>query len=145
MSGEQVATGLYWDPDTWQLARAAYVADLDHDPDCPVGFLWWLHRTIELHVARGASGRVALGVAPQTVRSVGRGFNRHHPLKVSTRAALEQALLDDRVERGRVLSRSAWVHEAVTVAVARSRERLGRNLDLVAGRLPNRPVRSPAG
>lgn len=145
MSEEQVATGLYWDPETWQLARAAYVADLDHDPDCPAGFLWWLHRSIELHGAQGAVGRAALGVAPQSVRSAGRGFNRHHPLKVSTRAALEQAILDDRVELGRVLSRSAWVHEAVTVAIARSRNRLGRDLVLVPGRLPNRPVRSPAG
>ena len=57
---ETISTGAYWDPDTWQLARAAYVADLDNDPDAPDAFIGWIHRAIEQHVARGVRGRARL-------------------------------------------------------------------------------------
>ena len=137
---ETVATGIYWDPGTWQDARAAYVADLDNDPHCPDAFVGWLHRAIEDHVARGPAGRAHLQIPAPQGRTGGRGLNRHHPLRASTRAALEEAVVSDRLG-GRVLSRSSFVHEAVTVAVDQARTRAGRSLTPVAGRLPNRPPR----
>lgn len=99
---ETVATGTYWDPDTWQDARAAYVADLGNDPDGPDAFVGWLHRAIEEHVARGPAGRAHLKIPAPPGRTGGRGLNRHHPLRASTRAALEEAVVTDRLA-GRVL------------------------------------------
>lgn len=137
---ETVATGTYWDPDTWQDARAAYVADLDNDPDGPDAFVGWLHRAIEDHVARGPAGRAHLQIPAPQGRTGGRGLNRHHPLRASTRAALEEAVVSDRLA-GRVLSRSSFVHEAATVAVDQARSRAGGSLAPVVDRLPNRPPR----
>ena len=137
---ETIATGTYWGPATWQDARAAYVADLDNDPDSPDAFVGWLHRAIEDHVARGAEGRARLEIPAPEGRTGGRGLNRHHPLRASTRAALEDAVVADRLA-GRVLSRSTFVHEAVTTAVDQARTRAGGSLVPVVGRLPNRPPR----
>ena len=89
VAGETVATGAYWAPHTWQMARAAYVYDLDTDPGCPDAFLGWLHRAIEDHVDRGPQGRAELEIPAPEGRDGGRGFNRHHPLAAETRAALE--------------------------------------------------------
>lgn len=138
--GETVATGAYWAPHTWQMARAAYVYDLDTDPGCPDAFLGWLHRAIEDHVDRGPQGRAELEIPAPEGRDGGRGFNRHHPLTVETRAALEEAIVADRLA-GRVLSRSGFIHEAVTAAIDASQQRAGHPLQPVEGKLPNRPAR----
>jgi hypothetical protein len=140
VAGETVATGAYWAPHTWQMARAAYVYDLDTDPGCPDAFLGWLHRAIEDHVDRGPQGRAELAIPGPEGRDGGRGFNRHHPLAVKTRTALEEAIVADRLA-GRVLSRSSFIHEAVTAAIAASQQRAGHPLQPVEGKLPNRPAR----
>ena len=63
---ETVATGTYWDPDTWQDARAAYVADLDNDPDGPDAFVGGCIARSRSTWARGPAGRAHLQIpAPQ--------------------------------------------------------------------------------
>ncbi|CCH80394.1 conserved hypothetical protein [Nostocoides japonicum T1-X7] len=141
--GETISTGAYWDPDTWQLARAAYVADLDNDPDAPGAFIGWIHRAIEQHVARGVRGRARLRLEELAPAGGGRrGFNRHHPLRADTRAALELAIVEDRRGSGVPLSRSGFLREAVLAAIDASRRRAGDELTPIPGRLPNHPVRS---
>lgn len=140
VAGETVATGAYWAPQTWEMARAAYVYDLDTDPGCPDAFLGWLHRAIEDHVARGPQGRAQLAIPGAEGREGGRGFNRHHPLAAETRAAMEDAIVADRLA-GRVLSRSGFIHEAVTASIAVTQQRVGHPLQPVEGKLPNRPAR----
>ncbi|WP_278258265.1 hypothetical protein [Nocardioides convexus] len=39
--------GIYWKPGVWDLARSAYVADLDTDPDSPGSFVGWLAQALE--------------------------------------------------------------------------------------------------
>ncbi|MGL5858780.1 MAG: hypothetical protein ACRC35_10340 [Angustibacter sp.] len=137
-----IPTGAYWDPETWRLARAAYVADLDNDPNAPEGFIGWIHQAIEQHAARGVPGRARLRAEQPAAGSARRGFSRHHPLRAHTRTALEQAVLEDRRTSGVVLSRSAFLREAVLAAIDTSRRRTGHELAPVSGRLPNHPVRS---
>lgn len=140
---DTISTGAYWDPDLWELARAAYVADLDNDPNAPGAFIGWIHQAIELHAARGVAGRARLRTEAlsTTVGPGRRGFNRHHPLRASTRSALEQAIVEDRRAVGVVLSRSAFLREAVVAAVDAARGRAGGELTPILGRLPNHPVR----
>lgn len=141
---DTISTGAYWDPDLWELARAAYVADLDNDPNAPGAFIGWIHQAIELHAARGVDGRARLRTqgSSSTAAAGRRGFNRHHPLRASTRSALERAIVEDRRAAGVVLSRSAFLREAVVAAVDAARLRAGGELAEVTGRLPNHPVRS---
>lgn len=144
MGETRVATGAWWDPQTWQRARAAYVYDLDHHPDAPAGFIQWLHWVIDAHVARGAQGRAALAVPARAVIAADVGLSRNHPLREETRAAMEQAIIDDR-QAGRLMSRSSWIHEAVIAAIADAETRTGEMLAPVADgqRLPNQPAKPP--
>lgn len=135
-------SGIYWKPSLWALARSAYVADLDTDPECPDAFVAWLGRALEWHAARTPTQRAAIADDPQLGAATGNGANRSHPLRVSTIEAVEDALILDRRELGRVVSRSAFAHEAVVAAAAAARERLGgRPLPPPPARLSNRPPR----
>jgi hypothetical protein len=58
-----ISTGIYWDRATWDLARSAYIADLDTDPDGPGSFVGWLDRALDRHTARSPSARVDLAAA----------------------------------------------------------------------------------
>jgi hypothetical protein len=142
MSEDRIATGAWWDPLMWERARAAYVYDLDHNPDAPAGFIQWLHWVIEAHVARGVQGRAALAVPTRAVIAANVGLNRNHPLRPATRAAMEQSIIDDR-QVGRMTSRSAWIHEAVVAAAADAEKRAGGTLPPVPNgqRLPNQPAK----
>ncbi|QZN87089.1 hypothetical protein [Cellulomonas sp. C5510] len=143
MTETRVATGAWWDPEMWQRARAAYVFDLDHHPEAPAGFIGWLSWVLEAHAARGPQGRAALAVPPRAVIAATAGLNRHHALRAETRAAMEEAIIDDR-QAGRLMSRSSWIHEAVVVAVQDAEMRAGGALPPVPDgqRLPNRPAKA---
>ena len=142
MTESRVATGAWWDPQMWARARAAYVFDLDHHPDAPAGFIQWLHWVLETHVARGPQGRAALAVPPRAVIVATAGLNRNHPLRASTRAAMEHASIVDR-QAGRMMSRSSWIHEAIAVAVEDAEKRACGTLRPVPDgqRLPNQPAK----
>ena len=142
MTETRVATGAWWDPQMWARARAAYVFDLDHHPDAPAGFIQWLHWVLEAHVSRGPQGRAALAIPPRAVIAATAGLTRHHSLRASARAAMEQAIIDDR-QAGRMMSRSSWIHEATAVAVQEAEKRAGGTLIPVpeGQRLPNQPVK----
>lgn len=145
MSSETtVPVGIYWRPAVWDLARSAYVADLDLDPDSPGAFLGWLARALEQHADRTPAARAAAaGAAAETLGpTVGRrSFNKAHPLPADTIERVEQAIVDDRRELGRVVSRSAFANEAVVVAAQDTRQRFGRDLPPPPAKLSNRPPR----
>lgn len=136
-------SGIYWKPTLWALARSAYVADLDTDPDCPDAFVAWIGRALEQHAARTPAQRAAVAEDPQLRNAAGAGVNRSHPLKVRTVELVEEAVVLDRLELGRVVSRSAFAAEAVIAAAKAARERLGRPLPPPPARLSNRPPRRP--
>lgn len=58
------------------------------------------------------------------------------PLEPGVVEAVDAAIIEDRRQEGRLLSRSSFTHEAVTLAVRAARARIGgRELAPVAGRL----------
>jgi hypothetical protein len=147
MSSEKTPIGIYWRPAVWDLARSAYVADLDTDPESPGAFLGWLDRALERHARRAAKARAAIAAeaADQLEQATTRnGFNRAHRLRESTIDALRKAIVDDRRELGRYVSVSGLAHEAVIAAAQEARRRYGRNLPPPPAKLSNRPPRRPA-
>lgn len=134
---DRVPVGIYWDPQLWDDARAAFVSDLKHDPDPEPAFIAWLHRSLEAHVARGPQGRAALGIERPAPRAPGQGqgMSRMSPLDPGTLQRVDDAVAADFEELDRLGGRSAFVHEAVTVAVNAAR---GRRPD---GVLPPPPAR----
>jgi hypothetical protein len=139
--GSKVAQlGVYWPAESWDLARSAYVADLDADPDSPASFAGWLGRALEQHAARSPAERAAAGEQPPE-RSPGRGTSRGHRVGQAVIDAVEQAIVVDRRELGRVVSRSGFALEAVAAAASQARRRLGRPLPPPPRRLASRPPR----
>lgn len=137
---EMVRTGIYWQRDVYDLARSAYVADLDATPAGPEFFVEWLRKALEEHAELTPSGRVARAAhLPQT--SPGRGFNQMYPLPAELLDQVEEAIGEDRREHGRAASRSAFVRESVLVAVEAARRRRGGTLPPPPNQLPNRRPR----
>lgn len=131
--------GVYWPRATWDLARSAYVADLDSDPDSPNAFVGWLARVIERHIARTPAVRAKIaGQFPATAE--GRGSSKGHRVGRTMINALETAIVDDR-HYGRIVSRSAFVLEAVHAAAEEACTRLGRPLPPPPAKLTNSPPR----
>ena len=127
-----IPVGIYWKPGVWDLARSAYIADLATDADSPGSFVGWLAQALELHARRSPQQRAELAAAgekhPALVSVTRKSFNKKHDLPPSTIEAVEDALVADRQELGRVLARSVFAQEAVIVAAEAARRRLGRDL-----------------
>lgn len=137
---EMVRTGIYWQREVYDLARSAYVADLDATPAGPEFFVEWLRKALEEHAELTPTGRADRSAElPQT--TPGRGFNQMYPLPAELLDQVEEAIAEDRRELGRAASRSAFVREAVLVAVEAARRRRGGTLPPPPNQLPNRRPR----
>ena len=135
-----VRTGVYWQREVYDLARSGYVADLDATPAGPEFFVEWLRQALEDHAELTPATRAdRAGSLPET--TPGRGFNQMYPLPAELLAQVEEAIADDRREVGRAASRSAFVREAVLVAVESARRRRGGTLPPPPNQLPNRRPR----
>jgi hypothetical protein len=135
-----VRTGIYWQREVYDLARSAYVADLDATPAGPEFFVEWLRKALEEHAELTPSGRAdRSGDLPPT--TPGRGFNQMYPLPAELLDQVEEAIGEDRRELGRAASRSGFVREAVLVAVEAARRRRGGTLPPPPNQLPNRRPR----
>lgn len=134
---DTVPVGIYWDPELWDQARAAYVADLRYDPQAPAAFIQWLHRALEEYAHRGPQGRATVGVSPPQRRGPGQGQGRSRmsPLRTSALELVDETVRQDLEQLGKLSSRSGFVHEAVTVAVETARNRCP------GGLLPPPPAR----
>jgi hypothetical protein len=140
-----IPIGIYWKPGVWDLARSAYVADLDTDADSPGSFVAWLAQALEFHARRSPQHRSELAAARDKhsalVSVTRKGFSKKHDLPASTIEAVEDALVADRQELRRMPARSAFAQEAVIAAAAEARRRLGRDLPPPPQKLSNRPPR----
>lgn len=153
---DRIPVGIYWDPQLWDEARAAFVSDLKHHPDPAPAFIVWLHRALEEHVARGPQGRAGLGIERPEPRAPGQGQgkSRMSPLDPGTLKRVDDAVAADFDQLDRIGGRSAFVQEAVTVAVDAARTRRpDRTLPAAPRRLTTNPhrirplsrLRQPAG
>ncbi|WP_341926047.1 hypothetical protein [Nocardioides psychrotolerans] len=139
-----IPVGIYWKPGVWDLARSAYIADLDTDSDSPGAFVGWLAQALELHARRAPQQRADIAAAAERHRaqvSTRKSFSKKHDLPASTIAAVEDAIVTDRQELGRAIGRSAFALEAVIAAADEARRRLGRELPPPPQKLSNRPPR----
>lgn len=135
-----VRTGIYWQREVYDLARSAYVADLDATPAGPEFFVEWLRRALEEHVELTPAARAdRVGDLPQV--TPGGGFNQMYPLPAELLEQIREAVGADRRGLGRAASRSAFVREAVLVAVEAARRRRGGTLPPPPNQLPNRRPR----
>jgi hypothetical protein len=140
--GEVVPTGIYWDRPSWEMARSAYIADLDTDPAAHDAFVGWLQQALSNYAALSPGARAELTAATMGEdMSRSRGFSKAYPLPVEIVQAMEQAIIADRRQLGRVVSRSGFARQAVAAAAERARIRLGHDLPPAPARLPNRPPR----
>ena len=138
-----VATGMYWHLEVHDLARSAYVADLDADPAGPEFFVEWLRRALEAHSALAPVVRAGL-IADLGEVATGRGLNQMYPLPQELLDQVALAIVEDREQLGKATSRSAFAREAVLVAVGQARRRRGGTLPPPPNQLPNRrPRRYP--
>ena len=139
-----IPVGIYWKPGVWDLARSAYVADLDSDPDSPGSFVGWLAQALERHARHSPQQRADLAAAAERHHvqvSTRKSFSKKHDLPASTIEAVEDAIITDRQELGRAVGRSAFAQEAVFSAAEEARRRLGRELPPPPQKLSNRPPR----
>ena len=140
MSAETTWVGVYWERGVLDRSRSAYVADLYGDPDSPGSFEGWLNHAVERHARRTPEHRAELAgitIEPDPRRKVSKGYR----VAQDVVAAMEEAIVADGQELGRLQSRSGFVHEAVLAAAEDARRRLGRDLPPAPARLPIRPVR----
>ena len=143
-----IPVGIYWKPGAWDLARSAYVADLDTDADSPGSFVGWLARALESHARRSPQQRAELAAAfdqhPAQV-STRKRFNQKHMLTAPTLEVVDAAVAEDRL-CGRRIERSAFAQEAVIATANEASRRLVCDLPPPPAKLSNRPPRrrSPA-
>ena len=140
-----IPVGINWKPGVWDLARSACLADLDTDADSPGSFVGWLARALGLHARPSPQQRAEPAAAgekhPALVSVTRKSLNKGHDLPASTIEAVEDAIVADRQELGRMLSRSAFAQEAVIAASQEAHRRLGRELPPRPQKLSNRPPR----
>lgn len=135
-----VRTGVYWQREVHDLARSAYIADLDATPAGPEFFVDWLRQSLEEHASLDPQAR-ADRAAQLPELTPGRGFNQMYPLPADLLEQVREAIVEDRKQLGRASSRSAFVREAVLVAVETARRRRGGTLPPPPHQLPNRRPR----
>ncbi|MBD8605385.1 hypothetical protein IFT73_00845 [Aeromicrobium sp. CFBP 8757] len=104
---------VWWNRQTWDRARASFVAELDEGLPGPDTLLGWILEAVDAHAARTPAAR--LEVAGEA-EDRGEGFSRVHLVPLETLQTIEAALVSDRQVGGRHLSRSAWLREAVNAA-----------------------------
>lgn len=140
VSAGRTWVGVYWERAVLDRARSAYVSDLYSDPDSPGSFEGWLKRALAQHARRTPQQRAELAditIEPDPRRKLSKGYR----LAQDVVAAMEEAIVADGQELGRVHSRSGFVHEAVLAAAEDARRRLGHDMPPAPTRLPIRPVR----
>lgn len=126
---------VYWSTTTWARARSAYVTQLDLEAPAPT-FLEWIVGALRDHIDRGPTDRGRAAKNSPTVSEIG-GLRRVHRVDEDLLLDIARAQVDDRLHAGRLLSRSAWIQEAVLVAAA--------TVEAAAGELAPAPVRLPTG
>ena len=102
-----IPVGIYWKPGVWDLARSAYLADLDTDAESPGSFVGWLAQALELHARRSPQQRSELAAAgekhPALVSVTRKNLNKEaRPARLGHQRRRRPALVVDCGELGRI-------------------------------------------
>jgi hypothetical protein len=133
---------IHWHPATFEAARGAYLADLENRPEALTGFARWVDQAIAHHAGLTRNCRVALaGQLPTEPGDHGPGVSRSFPIRSTTMAAMQAAIVMDARNPERLLNRNRFAAEAVRAAVEAARRRNGGTLPPAPTRLPRKPPR----
>jgi hypothetical protein len=133
---------MWWNQQTWDRARAAFVAELDEDPPGPNTLLGWILAAVDAHAVRTPAARLEVAGATE---SGGEGFSKVHVVPVQTLQLIDEALISDRQVCGRHLSWSAWLREAVSAAADQTERRRGAPRPSAPPPLPRAPQPAVCG
>lgn len=137
VSSETARIGIYFHPDQFDTAKAAYLADWQAGGDADT-FGRWIAQALDEHAARTPAQRGQL-TQPQE-RAATRGNTRSFSIPASTVVRMRESITADQ-QHGRWPSDSAWCGEAITAAANQARQRAGGSLPTPPARLPNRLAR----
>lgn len=131
-----VRLGIYFHPEQFDTAKAAYLADWQAGGGCDT-FARWIAAALDTHAGRTPASR--LGYGTEQGRGEKRGGTRSFTVPTDVHTRMRAAIVADQ-HAGRWLSDSRWCGEAIGAAVDAARARDGR-LPTPPARLPNRLVR----
>lgn len=129
--------GIYFHPEQFDTAKAAYLADWQAGGVADT-FARWIAGALDEHARRTPQQRTQLA-RPQE-RADTRGNSRSFNLPVDTVARMRSSINADQTA-GRWPSDSAWCGDAIAAAVNQAKQRAGGNLPTPPARLPNRLLR----
>lgn len=133
-----VRLGMYFHPEEFDRAKAAYLADWQHGGQADT-FARWIAAAIDTHARRTPQQRAELAKAA-TRRDRGRAGTRSFNLPADCVARMRAAILEDQAIN-RWPTDSAWCGDAVAVAAEEAERKAGGVLPPAPPRLPNRLVR----
>lgn len=131
--------GLWFRPATFQDAKSAFLVSVDQAPIEVDNFTAWIGHVLSVYANKAPAARAKLAAALPAEEAAG-GVGRTFELPPAVVEAVNDAVVLDRQEAGRVLSVSAWAVEAVRVAIEDARRRVG-TLPPPPARLPRRVAR----
>lgn len=130
--------GIYFHPEDFTAAKAAYLADWSSGHGDADTFARWIAHTLDTHAARTPAQRADLARPDRT--EAGSGSTRSFNLPDDTVERARAAIVQDQ-KANRWVSVSDWCGDAVATAVEAARERAGGDLPAPPTRLPNRLIR----
>ena len=140
-TGPLIRVGLYFQPETFNLARSAYMADLDTlGAAAEDSFARWIARSMMEFAGQSTSARQQIVAQLDPVVSHGAGFTRSVFLPKAVLDARDVAIATDRRSGGHAWSRSGFSTDAIRHSIQQAAARNGGELPPPPSRLPNKPV-----
>jgi len=129
---------MYFHPEEFDRAKAAYLADWQHGGQADT-FARWIAAAIDTHARRTPQQRAELA-KPSPRRDRGRAGTRSFSLPADSVTRMRAAILEDQATN-RWPTDSAWCGEAVAAAADEAEQKAGGQLPPAPPRLPNRLTR----
>lgn len=130
--------GIYFHPEDFTAAKAAYLADWSSGQGDADTFARWIAASLDVHAGRSPAQRADRARPART--EAGSGSTRSFNLPDDTVERARAAIVQDQ-KAHRWVSVSDWCGDAVATAVEAARERAGGDLPAPPARLPNRLIR----
>lgn len=132
-----VRLGIYFHPEEFDRAKAAYLADWQHGGQADT-FARWIAAAMDTHARRSTQERAVL--AKPANRDRGSGGTRSFTLPADSVGRMRAAIAEDQAVN-RWPTDSGWCGDAVAAAVGLAEQRAGGQLPPAPPRLPNRLTR----
>lgn len=136
---ETIRVGITVPPEVLADSRDAYVADLDDLADPALSHSRWVERAARDHLARSIAARQAIE-ADLPEQTMSKPMARAWFFHPETVQGIDEAIATERHEGHPWRSRTAFVVQAMRVAIEAARTRRDGALPQAPARLPNQPT-----